>query len=136
MITFPTALDAINQRIEKIDPVQYARSRNFSDGAVTYLSPYLSRGVISTKQVFEHLLALDLPWHSIEKLVQELAWRDYWQNIWIAKRDGYPPFIILDQESAALAVQHPRLHRGALSATGLSLAPEGERKGTEAEKCG
>ena len=88
MITFPTALDAINQRIEKIDPVKYARSRNFSDGAVTYLSPYLSRGVISTKQVFEHLLSLDLPWHRIEKLVQELAWRDYWQNIWIAKGDG------------------------------------------------
>ena len=71
MITFPTALDAINQRIEKIDPVKYARSRNFSDGAVTYLSPYLSRGVISTKQVFEHLLSLDLAWHRIEKLVQE-----------------------------------------------------------------
>ena len=88
MITFPTALDAINQRIEKIDPVKYARSRNFSDGAVTYLSPYLSRGVISTKQVFEHLLSLDLAWHRIEKLVQELAWRDYWQNIWIAKGDG------------------------------------------------
>lgn len=88
MITFPTKIREIQKRIEQIDPVRYARSRNFSDGAVTYLSPYLSRGVISTKQVFEHLLSLDLPWHRIEKLVQELAWRDYWQNIWIAKGDG------------------------------------------------
>ena len=85
---FPTETKKIYQRIQQIDPVQYARSRNFSDGAVTHLSPYISRGVISTKQVFEHLLALDLPWHGIEKLVQELAWRDYWQNIWIAKGDG------------------------------------------------
>ena len=85
MSTFPTSIDAIQRRIYQIDPIEYARSRNFGDGAVIYLSPYLSRGVISTKQVFEHLLSLDLPWQSIEKLVQELAWRDYWQNIWIAK---------------------------------------------------
>ena len=85
---FPTEIKKIHQRIQQIDPVQYARSRNFSDGAVTHLSPYISRGVISTKQVFDHLLSLDLPWQRIEKLVQELAWRDYWQNIWIAKGDG------------------------------------------------
>ena len=88
MIMFPTKIREIQKRIEQIDPVRYARSRNFNNGAVTYLSPYLSRGVISTKQVFEHLLSLNLPWHRIEKLVQELAWRDYWQNIWIAKGDG------------------------------------------------
>ena len=85
---FPTETQEIHHRIQQIDPVQYARSRNFSDGAVTHLSPYISRGVISTKQVFDHLLSLDLPWQRIEKLVQELAWRDYWQNIWIAKGDG------------------------------------------------
>jgi deoxyribodipyrimidine photo-lyase len=84
---FPTEIKKIHQRIQQIDPVQYARSRNFSDGAVTHLSPYISRGVISTKQVFDHLLSLDLPWQRIEKLVQELAWRDYWQNTWIAKGD-------------------------------------------------
>jgi deoxyribodipyrimidine photo-lyase len=85
---FPTEIKKIHQRIEQINPAQYARSRNFSDGAVTHLSPYISRGVISTKQVFDHLLSLDLPWQRIEKLVQELAWRDYWQNTWIAKGDG------------------------------------------------
>ncbi len=30
-------------------------------------------------------MSLDLPWHKIEKLVQELAWRDYWQQVWLAK---------------------------------------------------
>ena len=38
---FPTETKKIYQRIQQIDPVQYARSRNFSDGAVTHLSPYL-----------------------------------------------------------------------------------------------
>jgi deoxyribodipyrimidine photo-lyase len=55
------------------------------DGALTYLSPYISRGVISTKIVFQHLLSTNLPEEKIIKLVQELAWRDYWQNVWLAK---------------------------------------------------
>jgi len=37
--------------------------------------------------VYDHLMSLDLPWHKKEKLVQELAWRDYWQQTWMAKGD-------------------------------------------------
>lgn len=33
-------------------------------------------------------MALELPWHEAEKLVQELAWRDYWQQVWIAKGEA------------------------------------------------
>lgn len=84
---FPTKLSEIQERIAAIDPEKYASTRNFVDGAVTYLSPYISRGVISTKQVFEHIKSLNLPWEKTEKLVQELAWRDYWQQVWIAKGD-------------------------------------------------
>ena len=54
---------------------------------MTYLSPYISRGVISTNQVAKHLYKLNLEWNTIEKLVQELAWRDYWQLIWIDKKN-------------------------------------------------
>lgn len=28
-----------------------------------------------------------MPWYKIEKLIQELAWRDYWQQVWIAKKN-------------------------------------------------
>lgn len=51
------------------------------------MSPYISRGVISTRQVYRYVKALGLEWYQIEKLVQELAWRDYWQQVWIAKKD-------------------------------------------------
>ncbi|MEQ9266720.1 MAG: FAD-binding domain-containing protein [Balneolaceae bacterium] len=84
---FPTSIADIEARIQHIDPVKYASSRNFKDGALTYLSPYISRGVISTKQVFDYIKSLELPWNATEKLVQELAWRDYWQQVWIAKGD-------------------------------------------------
>ena len=55
---------------------------------MTYLSPYISRGVISTKQVFHHIQSLELAWDQTEKLIQELAWRDYWQQVWIVKREA------------------------------------------------
>jgi len=85
VINFPTDIASIQQRIKAIDPVKYAASRNYSNGSVTYLSPYISRGVISTHQVYEHIMTLDIPWQHVEKLIQELAWRDYWQQVWVAK---------------------------------------------------
>ena len=54
---FPTTYEGILQRIATIDPIGYGSSRNYLDGAVSYLSPYISRGVISTKLIFEHLKA-------------------------------------------------------------------------------
>lgn len=62
--------------------MKYAKSRNFKDGAVTHLSPYISRGAISTRDVFEHLKTLNLQWFEVERLVQELAWREFFQNVY------------------------------------------------------
>ena len=80
--TFPTKYQAILQRMHNVNPVQYAKSRNFIDGAVTYLSPYISRGVISVKQVMETVLQKGYKSYQIEKFLQELAWREYFQRVW------------------------------------------------------
>lgn len=82
---FPTKFEAILDRIATIDPVGYDKSRNYVDGAVSYLSPYISRGVISTKFVYQKLLKRGFHTSPILKFIQELAWRDYWQQVWIAK---------------------------------------------------
>ena len=71
--------------IDKIDPILYSKNRNFIDGSVSRISPYISRGLISTKQVFTILKKKGFKWYQIEKYVQELAWRDYWQLIWQVK---------------------------------------------------
>jgi len=86
-MSFDTSYDSIIQRLESIDPAAYGRTRNWIDGAVTRLSPYISRGVISTRMVMEYILNLGHPFYKVEKLIQELAWRDYWQQVWIAKGD-------------------------------------------------
>lgn len=85
---FPTEFKAILYRIATIDPVKYGKSRNYIDGGVSYLSPYISRGVISTKFVYHELLKRGFNPNTILKFIQELAWRDYWQQVWIAKGDA------------------------------------------------
>ena len=75
----------IIDQIESIDPVNYSKNRNFIDGSVTKLSPYISRGLISTKYVFEKIIERNIPFWKVEKFVQELCWRDYWQLIWKQK---------------------------------------------------
>jgi len=86
MITpFSTQFEDILKKVSSIDPVDYGKTRNFINGSVTYLSPYISRGVISTQYVYQEILKQGhKPWKA-QKLIQELAWRDYWQQVWIAK---------------------------------------------------
>ncbi len=78
---FPTDYDSIVKRIHQINPNKYAKSRNFITGGVTYLSPYISRGVISLPQVKE-IITSKFKYYESEKLLQELAWREYFQRQW------------------------------------------------------
>lgn len=78
---FHTSYANILEKIDQIDPIKYARSRNYTDGAVTYLSPYISRGVISTQQVLKSLFDKGFKIDQIESFVKELAWRDYFQRV-------------------------------------------------------
>lgn len=85
MFSFPTDYASIIERVKQVDPVRYGKTRNFIDGDVTYLSPYISRGVISVKQVKETILQKGYKVYQVEKFLQELAWREYFQRVWQAK---------------------------------------------------
>lgn len=78
---FTTDYTEIAAKINNIDPVKYGQTRNYINGAVTYLSPYIARGVISTKQVLEIILAKGYKIPQIESFVKELCWRDYFQRV-------------------------------------------------------
>ena len=73
--------------LAEIDPRAYAASRNHLDGAVTRLSPYIRHGVLSLDEVRNHAVAAVRDPREAEKFVQELAWRDYWQRIYLAHPD-------------------------------------------------
>ena len=84
-ISFPTDYESILERIEAIDPIKYAQTRNYLNGRITYLSPYLSRGVISLPQILNSIFKKGYPTKAAEKLIQELAWREYYQRVWQVK---------------------------------------------------
>ena len=83
-----------------IDPRAYAASRNHLDGAVTRLSPYIRHGILSLDEVRNAALASVGDPKQAEKFIQELAWRDYWQRIYLA----HPERIWRDVRSGALPV--------------------------------
>ncbi|MFM8525215.1 MAG: FAD-binding domain-containing protein, partial [Cyanobacteriota bacterium] len=71
--------DALLQRIQ---PERYAKGRNFLDGPVTRLSPYIRHGVLTLVEVREAVFARTRSRQGSEKLINELGWRDYWQRLW------------------------------------------------------
>lgn len=120
---FPTDLASILERVDRIDPIAYGKTRNRIDGAVTYLSPYISRGVISTRFVLERVLAKGFDLRDIESFVKELCWRDYFQRVQQEK----------DLDADIRQPQQPVLHRelpaAALNAdTGIEAIDEGIRR--------
>lgn len=111
-----TAYPEILELLEQIDAVAYGRSRNFIDGAVTRLSPYISRGVINLPMVKAAVLKKFSRSQS-EKLLQELAWREYWQRVWEAKGDA----IFADLKQAQAGVVHQEVPAAIVDAgTGIT----------------
>ena len=110
---FPTDLESILKRIGEIDPIKYGRSRNFISGDVTYLSPYISRGVISVNMIKDAVLKRGFKLYQIEKFVQELAWREYWQRIWQNKGDE----ILTDLKQKQPDYLHNKMPEGFVNAS-------------------
>jgi deoxyribodipyrimidine photo-lyase len=94
-------------RLSKIRPTSYGKSRNYLNGDVTYLSPYLRHGCISLAEAIaytkENLASGN------EKLLFEFAWRDYWRQIWylsgeLIHSEMEPPKVKLGRNSLPLEV--------------------------------
>ena len=110
---FPTRYESIPDLIDAIDPIAYSRYRNHVDGPVTYLSPYISRGVISTKQVLTAVLNKGYTLKQSEKLIQEMAWREYFQRVWQCMEDE----IFSDIRSRYTGIRHAQIPQAVLDAT-------------------
>ncbi len=74
-------LEAARTRIAAIRPADYARTRNWLDGAVTGLSPYITHGLVSSAQVLADVALRD-PLGVQHRFVFELGWRAYFRHVW------------------------------------------------------
>lgn len=67
----------------RINAHAYGATRNYLNGAVTGLSPYIRHGVLSLNDVRN--AALDqADAATAEGFIRQLAWRDFWQNLYRA----------------------------------------------------
>lgn len=78
---FAPTIEAVQARLDAVLPDEYAASRNYLEGSVSRLSPYLTHGFLSLHQVVNtlqkrHGLSLG------HKLMQELGWRAFFQHAW------------------------------------------------------
>lgn len=118
---FETSIQEILAKIENIDPPKYSKTRNFKDGAVTRLSPYISRGVISPKYVLDSVISKGYKFYEIERFAQELAWREYFQNVWEVAGDELNDDLKQPQE----AVENEQIPSALINAaTGIEAVDE------------
>lgn len=78
----PKTKTQLLEYIATIDPRNYERTRNSLTGSVTRLSPYITCGTISLTQIKNSILGKNGSRES-SKLIQELAWRDYFQSVYL-----------------------------------------------------
>ncbi|HSI43127.1 MAG TPA: FAD-binding domain-containing protein [Methylotenera sp.] len=94
---------AAAKKLNSIDVATYSRNRNFLNGAVTHLSPYLRHGCLTLNETFASIkkrFGADA-----EKLLFQLAWRDYWRQVWYANGDA----IFSEMEPPKVAISHAAL---------------------------
>lgn len=75
--------DDLAERLACIDPIKYDKTRNYLDGSVTWLSPFITHGVISTVDVARAVLKCN-SYKDCYRLMYELAWREYFHRVWEA----------------------------------------------------
>jgi deoxyribodipyrimidine photo-lyase len=79
---------AAEAALAQVDPPRYAATRNRLNGAVTRLSMYIRHGVLGLAETRDAVLAKVRRRQDAGKLVNELAWRDYWQRLYRKLGDG------------------------------------------------
>ncbi|NBX65370.1 MAG: deoxyribodipyrimidine photolyase, partial [Bacteroidetes bacterium] len=62
------------------------------------LGPYVSRGVLTTRQIWTYLLSRGHSFEEVFGFVQQLAWRDFFQRVWMGLGDGINADIRGDQQ--------------------------------------
>lgn len=111
--------ELLSQKLEEIDPAKYAKTRNYVSDGVTELGPFISRGVIDTRWVWEHLLKKGYDFDVMYGFVQQLAWRDFFQRVWQQRGEGINLDIRRNQEGVEHELIPSAIANGATGIEGI-----------------
>lgn len=112
MIESVRSLEELNNSLDQLDLVAYAQTRNYLDGAVSKLSPYISRGFITLPHLKDRILSRATI-QDTKSFIYELCWREYFQRIWFAHGDK----ILTDFKNIQMPVAHYRMPQALEEAT-------------------
>ena len=79
---------AAEEQLKAVQPKRYAQTRNYLDGDVSRLSPYIRYGVLSLAEIRDDVLKHVQKEKDAYKFVNELGWRDYFQRVYEEIGDG------------------------------------------------
>lgn len=109
--------DDISLRMEQIDPRAYDKTRNYLNGQVTWLSPFLTHGVIDTRSIADTVLESHKP-KTCYRLLFELGWREFFHRTWQVTGDE----IFNDMRQAQQGVRSDQLPQAIVTAsTGIDV---------------
>ena len=75
-------------RLSQTELSRYAYTRNFLDGQITRLSPYIRHGALTLAEVRDYAFSNAKHPFQVSKFIVELAWRDYYQRLYEKLGDG------------------------------------------------
>ena len=77
---FKGGREAAQARMDSVKLDDYDRFRNYIDGNVTMLSPYISHGIVSNQDL--KILVRSIRRNAAqEKFLQQVAWREFWSLV-------------------------------------------------------
>ena len=78
----PSGRAAALQRLSEYDPNRYSRTRNFTDGHVSRLSPYLRHGMLTMVEVRDFIIERFTGHNDgVDGFLRQLAWRDFFLKV-------------------------------------------------------
>ena len=87
MHSFEPTLQAARKTLVHVRPDAYAQTRNALEGAVTRLSPFITHGLLSLREVYDDVHTRH-PLDAKHKFVFELGWRAYYRHVWAHRGEG------------------------------------------------
>lgn len=114
----------IHQFIQSIDPIRYEQTRNNLKGSVTMLSPYITAGVVTLNEI-KYMVLNKNKLNNSYKLIQELAWRDFFQSVYLSKKND----IFEDLKNQQIGIVSDQMPKSILEAnTGITAIDDAIKK--------
>lgn len=78
---------AAEAKLAAIDPIHYGKTRNYLEGAVSQLSPYIRHGIVSLAEVQQVARDKTSDPGQLWRFSQQLAWREFFHRLYHQKPD-------------------------------------------------